>query len=285
MSNILEKVKEGVWPLYWMVIGKTKESLEMRVDDVWEAILWFLCFVTLVLEVVILTPFAILFWLTADTIDGVTSSWKAARSTGWIVLAFWIYANTDDMRAYLRTVFRPKVENMEGVFQTPTVEPATLESEDLNRLARIFEEYDALYKEDPEIRRLANGIRDTLGIDGRALYAAIDFKESRGNGYAVGDLDHLYKAYGRWQTRSPAVQDLRQAYNWDIEIEDFVGNDSEQLRNAIQAFHRYIILYRKPGEEDDLNAWLNTWNGGPSGTPKSTEYTREVRRILRNIQG
>ncbi len=161
--------------------------------------------------------------------------------------------------------------------------PTNIRGPKKKTLAEVQKDWNNLYKNEREFRVIADKIESNLGIDGRKFFAGLDFHESVGNGYVIGDKGLHKKAYGRIQIRQMALDDLQDLGHYR-NLDDIVGDRPEDLLNCAKAFDLYVSRYLLVGEKDELNAYLNTWNGGPSGTPADTDYTHKVRNILGKIK-
>lgn len=169
-----------------------------------------------------------------------------------------------------------------GVHASDEITPLNNVRPPSKTLGRILEEYDALYREDVEVRRICNEIHRNLKVDGRMFFTAVDFHESGGNGLRIGDTGHTHKAYGRLQMRQMALDDLQKRGEYH-HLDDIVGNNKREMANSIKAFHEYVSRYLLKSERSNINAYLNTWNAGPSGTGNETDYTRSVKAVITQL--
>jgi hypothetical protein len=151
-------------------------------------------------------------------------------------------------------------------------------------LSDVKRDWVGLYERSLAFRKLSNKMYRKLGIEGYNLFASLDYHESGGKGFQIGDTSLTYNAYGRLQCRQMVLNDFKDRLGIIYTLDDLVGNDDMAMLNSAKAFDLYTSLYLKPDETGSLNAYLNTWHEGPPGTSANTAYSDAVRANLKKIE-
>ena len=114
------------------------------------------------------------------------------------------------------------------------------------------------------------------------LTQMISAKESHGNDMAVGDKKLADKAYGAFQIRQPAVDDVNRKLGTHYKASECLGNRSL----SVLIFREYINIYateEKLGHKPTDADMAGIWNGGPSGWKSSLTiaYRKDVMDKIR----
>jgi hypothetical protein len=105
-----------------------------------------------------------------------------------------------------------------------------------------------------------------------ALINAVGMHESHNKDSAIGDKHLTDKAYGRLQTRQPAVDDYNRWCGTSYRAEDCLGNPELSAK----IFRKYVSMYateKRLGRAVTDEDCARIWNGGPSGWKKSSTKT------------
>lgn len=116
---------------------------------------------------------------------------------------------------------------------------------------------------------------------GDSLIDALIKVESKGNDYAVGDVNLPDKAYGCLQVRKPCIDDVNAANGTNYRAESMLGNRAL----SVWAFNRYMDLYataQNLGHVATNEDRARIWNGGPNGwkSPSTEGYWQAVSKLL-----
>lgn len=108
-----------------------------------------------------------------------------------------------------------------------------------------------------------------------SLINAIIQVESRGNDFAIGDVNLVHKAYGSMQIRQPVCDDVNKKFGTKLKAQDMLGNRTL----SIDTYKKYISIYAE-GRSDEFKA--RVWNGGPLGFQKTATigYWEKVKKYL-----
>lgn len=114
------------------------------------------------------------------------------------------------------------------------------------------------------------------------LLRVIPQKESGNNDQAVGDHKKLAHAYGAFQIRQPAVDDVNRKLGTHYKATDCLGNRA--LSELI--FREYINMYateKKLGHKPTELDMAGIWNGGPLGwkAKRTLAYRQDVQSRLK----
>ena len=133
---------------------------------------------------------------------------------------------------------------------------------------------------------LAGASASAHGVD-QAFLKALANVETRNNPDAVGDVKMKNKAYGKYQIRQPAVDDVNRAFGTSYRAED--GRDPAKADDIAS---KYLDVLEKswkranPGKKPTPIDLARMWNGGPTGYAKENteDYGRRFAAALSRVK-